>query len=678
MKKQTKFGLVLAAAAVISVSVASLVSARGWVQQGADWYYVDNNNDYVTETIQSSGASKFYLGEDGAMVRDYFLEDDGNGNTYYFGSNGAMVTNTWVAIESAVVDNQGSYVPDNYWYYFQASGKAMKGSTTAMKKATIDGKKYGFNQYGQMSIGWVDELGDTIDPDQENPFEGATYYCGGDNDGALRSGWVTYYDGYDGVTGNKADYTNLYFYFQPSNNKIVLNDTKKINGKTYAFDVNGVMLSGWDVYEEGNLLTNKTTYFSGEDDGHQVKKGWVYAVPSESVSKDDYDDNEEKYMYFGSDGDITSSEIKKINGKYYVFNNSGIMKTGIVLWCTTNTGNESKFVKTIDTDYAKGSDIAKKGILQYDSDSVADDYRIIVDRMGYVTSTAQSKVTNVTVGDRIKLHYFGDDGARRTGLNNIEFNDDVYTLNTNNSGDKGSGIDKKKYYSLGIALKADADLRYGIYNTASDSTLGALTDQTGHYVTNLANKVYKVLTTSGTLQKGNNSAKKDANGNFWLIDKADDHLVGIWSENVKMGGNSARKGLTTRTYGYVPSLNGDDKDTRFPSVPVEKLDVVKGGSAYTIAGISSSDLDDFSSDIFDTDIYVNGYTWTAHVNAAHNEVYFTLDSAYSGYAFQQTLDGKQNVWMPFGMKDDSGNTADDYEFNEEKLDDSYFLNCYID
>ena len=45
MKKQTKFGLVLAAAAVISVSVASLVSARGWVQQGADWFYVDSNND---------------------------------------------------------------------------------------------------------------------------------------------------------------------------------------------------------------------------------------------------------------------------------------------------------------------------------------------------------------------------------------------------------------------------------------------------------------------------------------------------------------------------------------------------------------------------------------------------------------------------------------------------------
>ena len=80
------------------------------------------------------------------------------------------------------------------------------------------------------------------------------------------------------------------------------------------------MLSGWDVYEEGQLLNNKVTYFSGEDDGHQVKKGWVYAVPSESVDKKSYDDNEEKYMYFGSDGDIKKSDIAKINGKYYCFN----------------------------------------------------------------------------------------------------------------------------------------------------------------------------------------------------------------------------------------------------------------------------------------------------------------------------------------------------------------------
>ena len=163
MKRQTKFGIVLAAAAVLSVSIASLVSARGWVQEGAEWRYVDNNNEYVTGTIQSSGNAKFYLNDDGYMVRDYFLEDY-NDNTYYFGTNGAMVTNTWVAIDSSRVENTGDYIPDNYWYYFQASEKAMKAASNSIKKTTIDGKKYGFNENGQMLTGWINSEGSTINP----------------------------------------------------------------------------------------------------------------------------------------------------------------------------------------------------------------------------------------------------------------------------------------------------------------------------------------------------------------------------------------------------------------------------------------------------------------------------------------------------------------------------------
>ena len=239
MKKQTKIGLLLAAAAVLSVSFASLVSARGWVQQGADWYYVDNDGEAITDSIQSSGTAKFYLDpDDGHMVKDYFLEDRDNA-TYYFGSNGAMVTNTWVAIESSRVDNQGDYIPDNYWYYFQASGKAMKGTSGNPKKTTIDGKKYLFNEYGQMLTGWIDSSGLIINPDDEdNPYVNATYYAGGDNDGVLREGWVTYYDGYSGDEDYLNDKTNLYFYFNSSNKKMG-NDkssgaaatTKKINGK---------------------------------------------------------------------------------------------------------------------------------------------------------------------------------------------------------------------------------------------------------------------------------------------------------------------------------------------------------------------------------------------------------------------------------------------------------------
>ena len=224
MRNQTRLTVMLASIALLVVSATSIVSARGWVQQGGNWYYQNSDGDFVTETMQTSNNSKFYLGEDGAMVTDYFLEDYGDGNNiYYFGSNGAMVTNTWVAIDPSVVSNQGDYTPSVYWYYFGSTGKAVKAaeSGNGYKRTTIDGKKYALNEYGQMLTGWIDNSGGIINPDDEDdPFNNAIFYAGGDNDGVLRSGWLTYYDGASSSIRSDAfgKRSDLYFYFNPTNN----------------------------------------------------------------------------------------------------------------------------------------------------------------------------------------------------------------------------------------------------------------------------------------------------------------------------------------------------------------------------------------------------------------------------------------------------------------------------
>ena len=703
MKKQTKLGLVLAAAAVISVSVASLVSARGWVQNGADWYYVDNNNEYVTDTIQSSGNAKFYLGEDGRMVRDYFLEDY-NENTYYFGSNGAMVTNTWVAIESSRVDNQDDYVPDNYWYYFQASGKAMKGNSTRCKKTTIDGKKYAFNEFGQMCVGWFGEDGKTINPDDEqNPFKEAVYYAGGDNDGVLRTGWITYYDGYDGTDEAETEYSVLYFYFNTSNNKKYGydgNTTKKINGRTYAFTNEGVMLSGWDPFNERDnfeSLKDKTVYFSGEDDGHQVKKGWVYAVPAESIDADKYEDDEEVYMYFQSSGDITKNTMKKINGKFYVFNNAGVMETGVVIWSQggiVGDSNHYHYVDGLDMDYAEGADVAKKGILQTDSDTfikVNKDGKVI-NMQGYSEGSDAGGMygayTNGT--EYVKLHYFGEDGARRTGTNTIEFSDDNWTFQSNSNGNKESGSFNKKYYSLGILCKANADIRYGIFSLASPSSAdfrGPLKAQSSngrevnHWNMNLTTGDYEVLSTSGARVKGNNNAKKDADGNYWLIDKGTNRLKGIWSVNVsgdRNVGTFITRTVNLRDWGTYHLIEGKESDDPFDNPFDFTYDfdtLVENGLAIE----GSSDM------IIDSTWKV--YSW----NPDTQNVSFQLTTNYSGPAFQSDYRDGSNKWIPLSILDNAGKTV---TFDPNIIDgdegdasgphhgydvtpnDDYFLNCY--
>ena len=663
MKRQTKFGIVLAAAAVISVSVASLVCARGWVQQGADWYYADASNEFVTETIQSSGNSKFYLDADGRMVRDYFLEDY-NGNAYYFGSNGAMVTNTWVAIDSALVENQDDYVPDNYWYYFQASGKAMKAASGSVKKTTVDGKKYAFNEYGQMCVGWFGTDGKTVNPDDEsNPFAGdnVLYYAGGDNDGVLRAGWVTYYDGYDGDDEYMTEYTNLYFYFNTSNNKKEVSKTKKINGRTYAFNEQGVMMSGWDVYENPNDVSNPnigTVYFSGQDDGHQVKKGWVYTVPARGIDAKAYNDDEEKYMYFNNSGDIVADQFKKINGKYYVFNANGIMKTGLVVWCASGRGGTTtKYVDKLDLDWATGEELAKLGRYNLGKNDDGANKYIYVDTDGKVIGSVN--VTSVANGDSLKLHYFGEDGARKTGMNTIEFSDDSFTINTvGGSGDKGTGVFAKKYYSLGILLKASQDIRYGIYQMA---TASMLTPQDDNWYADLVDGDYLVLTTSGSKQKGNKTAKKDADGNYWMISQTDSTLRGI----------------------YTVGIKEDNSLSNFRTKTMPRRTLWADSTTHSTAQVAGSYPELFVSDY--SDEAISGVTWTVHNIANSSDCYFTCN--YQGPCFQSDYADGTNKWIPFGMKDNALKSATfrwtSYDDDASvayavKPNNDYFLNCYWD
>lgn len=532
MKKQTKLSIMLASIALLVVSAASLVSAKGWVQVGGNWYYQNADGDYVTETIQSSGNSKFYLGEDGAMVTDYFLESYGNGdNAYYFGSNGAMVTNTWVAIDPSVVSDQGDYVPDAYWYYFQATGKAVRASSTGdsqIKKTTIDGKKYAFNQSGQMLTGWIDAgSGATINPDDdEYPYKNATYYAGGDNDGQLHSGWLAYYDSGDGFAEDR-DF--MYFYFNPTNNKKIGNQddneqaahnssalnggieycTKKINGRTYAFSIpEGIMLIEWEGYN-GSTASVATTsnpwYFSAQDDGHRAQKGWVLTVPAEDIDEKDYKDDEEDWFYFTNNGDIVKNQIKKINGKYYAFNKEGEMKKGLILFA------DGEYAVKFDDDNTRGSELSKAGIYR-NGDNVK-------------KQLTWNNVNEVTYnGSAAAIHYFGSDGARRTGSTNIEFADEEYTFASNNSGNF-EGTKSKKYYSLGIQLKASPDIRYGLM---------VCTESLARRAVDYATEDFFVLNTGGTKVKGGNSAKKDADGNYWLISKANDKLIGVYTVQVRI------------------------------------------------------------------------------------------------------------------------------------------------
>ena len=260
MKKQTKLVAVLSTAALLAIG-ASMTSfaATGWAEEDGTWVYYDRNGDKVTDKWAKSGNNWYYLDESGEMAVDTLIED--GDNYYYVDVNGVMAANQWVAIdnEDAGEDDE----PEHYWYYFQANGKALKqgdSSTVALK--TVNGKKYAFDDEGKMLYGWVAaDNAERIDNTDGDAFtQDADYYFGGEDDGAMTTGWLLMDVTYDDATNdyelapvfNEDEDQTRWFYFKSNGKKVYSSSTdetkdKTINGKKYAFDTNGAMVAEWSL-----------------------------------------------------------------------------------------------------------------------------------------------------------------------------------------------------------------------------------------------------------------------------------------------------------------------------------------------------------------------------------------------------------------------------------------------
>ena len=179
--------------------------------------------------------------------------------------------------------------------------------------------------------------------------DGSNWYYLDEDGNMLIDSWVDdeYYVGEDGamlVNEWKKTYADEdmddpdedgeHWYYFGSKGKKVVDDTRKINGRTYLFDEDGQMQYGWqDIDGEGY-------YFGGEDEGWRTEDQWLWLERSGLVDEDedeqdqllgciDDDDDmcdDEGWYWFQSSGKMYHDDAKKkINGKYYIFNEHGQM-----------------------------------------------------------------------------------------------------------------------------------------------------------------------------------------------------------------------------------------------------------------------------------------------------------------------------------------------------------------
>ncbi len=471
MRKQTKLVAVLSTAALLAVGASmSSFAATGWQEENGTWVYYDKSGDLETEKWAKSGDNWFYLNEDGEMATDVIVED--NDNYYYVDENGAMATNKWVSVENEDYDGDDDEEPMNYWYYFGANGKAYKSSATGNSASfkSINGKKYTFDDEGKMLFGWIDDNGERVTGDDE--WREGVYYCGDENDGAQRVGQWEYleitdnnYDDVDaGVSSNNLfddEEQTRYFYFKTNGKKMTDEKGKTINGKKYSFDADGRMNAEWVNFKatpttsttpaeattsQGNkAYTQEYRYYGSPEDGARVTKGWFQVVPDSYLSLDDYDDDESNWYYSDKDGKLVAGEIKTINGKKYAFDSYGVMKDGLV--AIKFDGNSTTEIEEVVGD----DDLAN---YHFDTEDAF-----------------KENVSDLYTEAKYKLYYFGsgDDGAMKTGKQNVNIDGDTFSFLFNKSGSsKGQGkfgVDDDKYYLGGMLLKADKDDKYSVVKT---------------------------------------------------------------------------------------------------------------------------------------------------------------------------------------------------------------------
>ena len=478
MKKQTKLVAVLSTAALLAIG-ASMTSfaATGWAEEDGTWVYYDRNGDKVTDKWAKSGNNWYYLDSNGEMAVDQLIED--GDNYYYVDVNGVMAANQWVAIDNEDAGDDDE--PEHYWYYFQANGKALKqGDSDTVSLKTVNGKKYAFDDEGKMLYGWVSsDNAERIDNTDDDAFKDGVYYFGGEDDGAMTTGWLLIDVSYDEATNDDYKYTaptfnddddqTRWFYFKSNGKKLYADNgertkDKTINGKKYAFDEYGAMVAEWSLDEddekkasdteaqeaastastseawEGNGKYAKYTqawkYYNSVEDGSRVSKGWFKVVPAEMLNKEKYDDDEESWYYADGSGNLYAGEFKTIKGKKYAFRNDGRMLTGL------------KFIKEGDEDFA-------------DVKADDDDSRPFDNEDDFFDNAIEFYEPN-----GYKCYYFGgdDDGAMRTGKTTINYDGENTSFYFEKSGGKkGAGVTGEKddkLYQSGMLLKADSDDKY--------------------------------------------------------------------------------------------------------------------------------------------------------------------------------------------------------------------------
>ena len=487
------------------------------------WYYFQSNgkaykrSDSASEDVVAAktiNGKKYSFDTEGRMLYGWVSggerqtgDDAWKNADYYFGdeNDGAMAQG-WTIL--TVVDDEAAedlQPGDEFWdeeqdryFYFQTSGKKVKATEEdvdkngdeAIKTKTIDGRKYGFDQYGRMIGSWY-KNGTVYRADENSTDDTATQgnaayshefmYFNSPEDGArVTKDWFHVVPGY---YLDEDEYNNGedYWYYADGKGNLYTNTIESIKGKKYAFDQYGRMIDGLALLEMKPRSENSdkfsssaierryksdedaSFYYDTEDNFDAlVAKSWF----SEGLLSGQY-----RFCYFGdeSDGSMkTGKQTVTIDGDSFTFKfeESGSKKGAAI------HGEDD------DKIYAGGK------LIEADKD---DKYQIV----RYTETKEGNQIKNITIE---KL--------------DIEDLKDVSTMTVDM--DKESDL-YKKYH--------DDDAEVYVLDAVIEAEK-AEDEETEAEAKDAAPEVhYYLVNTSGTIVKNKTSAKNGEDYKFTVVDQ---------------------------------------------------------------------------------------------------------------------------------------------------------------
>ena len=339
-----------------------------WKETEDGYVFHDTSGVQKISEFAEIGGKTYYFDENGIMAtglryiedKMYFFEEDGSmfvgwkeyGTTWYLFGNSGAARKGWINIK-------GEY------FYIDSNFKMRTGLLI------LDGKYYWLDSTGRLKKSWVlyagqwlclDTAGNitrTITKDgsgyvctdsEGNPVSGWQKTSGGqfyfDSEGRSVSGWQTidkkkYYfsEGYTMVSGLKRIDGDLYYL---GDKGAAVTGWKQIGDNWYCFGDDGVaVLSSWHVYKGGTYYFDSfgrmskglrridLKYYYFNDKGIMVT-GWktigdkVFYFEEDGSAAIGWKQIKKKWYYFNTSGIMLSSTAQVIDGRSYIFDESGV------------------------------------------------------------------------------------------------------------------------------------------------------------------------------------------------------------------------------------------------------------------------------------------------------------------------------------------------------------------